>query len=40
MEIGKDDVYMISGWSDRIFDMLEAVENGEDVVQRIENIEL
>ena len=35
-----DDVTLIAGWSDRIFDLLEAVENGSNAIDKIKNIEL
>ena len=36
----RGDVYMISGWSDKIFDMMEALENGSTAVKEIEKIVL
>ena len=36
----RPDVTLISGWSDRIFDMLDALEHGSDVVSEISKIEL
>lgn len=36
----RDDVTLIAGWSDRIFDLLEAVENGSNAIEKIKNIEL
>ena len=35
-----DDVVLIAGWSDKIFDVLVAVENGEDVLSQIHNMEV
>ena len=35
-----NDVFLIAGWSDKIFDMLAAIENGQDVLQKIAEIEL
>jgi hypothetical protein len=35
-----NDVYLISGWSDKIFDMLEAYENGSNAVEKINKIEI
>jgi hypothetical protein len=40
MSIVNNDVYLIAGWSDKIFDMLSAVENGMDALELIENIKL
>lgn len=34
------DVYMIAGWSDKVFDMLHAIENGENVVEKIKQVQL
>lgn len=31
---------MISGWSDKIFDMLYALEHGESVIEEINKIEI
>ena len=36
----REDVVLVAGWSDRIFDMLAAVENGSDVIEEIKDIEL
>lgn len=33
-------VFMISGWSDKVFDMFSAVDNGENAVEIINSIEL
>jgi hypothetical protein len=33
-------VYLIAGWSDKIFDVLSALENGEQALSEIEKIEL
>jgi hypothetical protein len=35
-----NDVYLISGWNEKIFDMLNNLENGGTVVQSIKSIEL
>ena len=35
-----DDVILIAGWSDKVFDVLNAVENDEDVLDQINNIEI
>jgi hypothetical protein len=29
------DVFLIAGWSDKVFDMLDAIENGESIVEKI-----
>lgn len=36
----KDDVTLIAGWSDKIFDMLNAFERGKDAIDEIKKIEL
>ena len=36
----KDDVILLAGWSDKIFDMLNAFERGESVIDEIKKIEL
>lgn len=35
-----NDVALIAGWSDKVFDMLEAIENGCSIVDQIRKIEL
>ena len=40
LNVLKDDVYLISGWSDKIFNVLSAVENGGNALQVIEAIKL
>lgn len=35
-----NDVALIAGWSDKVFDMLEAIENGFSIVDQIRKIEL
>lgn len=35
-----NDVTLIAGWSDKIFDVLSAVENGEDVLAQIQKVEI
>jgi len=34
------DVYLIAGWSDKVFDMLEAYENGSNALAEIDKIDL
>jgi 60 kDa SS-A/Ro ribonucleoprotein len=36
----RDDVYLIAGWSDKIFNVLQAIEEGSNAVKMIEAIEL
>ncbi|MGN6569376.1 MAG: TROVE domain-containing protein [Flavipsychrobacter sp.] len=36
----QEDVYLIAGWSDKVFGVLSAIENGQDVIQKIKEMEL
>ena len=36
----QNDVFLIAGWSDKVFDMLDAIEKGESVVQKIKEVVL
>ncbi|MCS6822329.1 MAG: TROVE domain-containing protein [Microscillaceae bacterium] len=38
LQIERQDVYLIAGWSDKIFEVLENLEKGEDTLAMIENI--
>ncbi|MBQ5456618.1 MAG: TROVE domain-containing protein, partial [Prevotella sp.] len=40
LNIIRDDVTLIAGWSDRIFEMLEAIEKGSSVIEEIKKIEI
>lgn len=40
LTVKQDGVYLIAGWSDRIFDMLDAYEKGSTAVKEIEKIVL
>lgn len=40
IDVQQDDVYLIAGWSDKIFDVLAALEDGEHALAEIEKIEL
>lgn len=40
LNVQRDDVFLIAGWSDKIFDVLKAIEDGSDAVKMIEAIEL
>ena len=40
IQMTRDDVVLIAGWSDRVFDMLDAIEHGSDVVKEISDINL
>jgi len=37
LQINNDDVHLISGWSDKIFDVLHNIENGTKVIDQIKN---
>lgn len=37
---GRNDVFLVAGWSDKIFDVLTAIEDGSNAVQMIEAVEL
>lgn len=36
----RNDVYLIAGWSDKVFDLLAAMENGQTAVEHIHKVEL
>ncbi len=40
LRLAQKDVYLIAGWSDKIFNVLEALEKGKDVLDRVNQIEL
>jgi hypothetical protein len=40
LNVMRDDVYLIAGWSDKIFDVLKAVENGSDALETIHSMVL
>jgi len=40
LQVSKGNVYSVSGWSDRIFDILLSLENGAGAVEKIEAIKL
>lgn len=40
VSVKQGDVYLISGWSDKVFTMLDAYENGSTALKEIEKIEL
>lgn len=40
VDIVAGDAYLISGWSDKIFEILENIEKGEDTLKAIHDIEL
>lgn len=40
LSLVRNDVYLIAGWSDKIFDVIEALENSKSALTKIEEIEL
>ena len=40
LRILKSNVYLIAGWSDKVFDVLTAVDNGESAVEKIMQVEV
>ena len=40
LSLAERDVYLIAGWSDKVFDMLSALENGSTVLNEIKSIDL
>lgn len=40
IELKRNDVTLIAGWSDRIFDILDALEHGQSAIEHINAIEL
>lgn len=38
LNVQRDDVFLIAGWSDKIFNVLQAIEAGSDAVKMINNI--
>ena len=40
LSLAEKDVYLIAGWSDRIFEVLSAIDNGEDALSVINKIDV
>lgn len=40
VNVQKNDVCLIAGWSDKVFDVLQAIENGENAVEKIKQVKL
>lgn len=40
LNVMRSDVYLISGWSDKVFDVLNAIEKGQDALAMIDAIKL
>ncbi len=40
IDVRQNDVHLIAGWSDKIFDVLDATENGDDAIKKIQSVNL
>ncbi len=40
LNVQRDDVYLIAGWSDKIFNVLKAIEDGSDAIKMINEISI
>jgi 60 kDa SS-A/Ro ribonucleoprotein len=40
LSVMRDDVFLVAGWSDKVFNILEAIEKGSDAMEMINSIEL
>ncbi len=40
LNVLRDDVFLVAGWSDKIFDVLNAIENGSNAIQMINDVQL
>lgn len=40
LDLQGNDVYLIAGWSDKVFDVLEALDHAEDALKKITEIEI
>lgn len=40
INLKQNDVYMIAGWSDKVFDVIEALDNGVSAIDKIKQIEI
>lgn len=40
VNIQRNDVYLLAGWSDKVFDVLHSIENGESAIQKIKQVQL
>jgi 60 kDa SS-A/Ro ribonucleoprotein len=40
ISLQKHDVCLIAGWSDKVFDVLHSIENGESAVEKIKQVVL
>jgi 60 kDa SS-A/Ro ribonucleoprotein len=40
VSVQKNDVCLIAGWSDKVFEVLQAIENGENAIEKIKQVKL
>lgn len=40
LKLQNNDVCLIAGWSDKVFDVLDAIENGSSAIEKIKQVEL
>ncbi|WP_228452268.1 hypothetical protein [Chryseobacterium sp. c4a] len=40
IDVKRNDVYLIAGWSDKIFDVLNALEDQKSAIEMIEKVVL
>lgn len=40
LDITREDVYLVAGWSDKVFDIIAAIDHGGNALEEIRNIEL
>lgn len=40
LDITREDVYLIAGWSDKVFDIIAAIDKGGNALDEIRKIEL
>jgi hypothetical protein len=40
LDASKPGVYIVSGWSDKVFEMIDAIKNGESALEKIKAIEI
>ena len=38
LKLAQPDVYLIAGWSDKVFDILSSVDSGKEAVEVIKNV--
>jgi hypothetical protein len=40
LKLEQNDVHLIAGWSDKVFEVMHAIENGKKALSEIKKIEL